>query len=151
MASNTLEFIDNRLKVVLTDLDNVENNIKDYRAKAGVINLGAQSEIFLKTVQDNDEKLNVIDIQLSVLNDVESYVVKKGGLSGTVPSLLGISDPILMQLLNKLYEAEITLNQQQKISAEKSNVIVSLKQEIGKIKNDLLTLLSFFSYTVLNY
>jgi len=138
VASNTLEFIDKRLKVVLTDLDNVESNIKNFRTKEGILNLSAQSEIFLKSVQDNDEKISVIDIQLSVLKEVENYIYKKGNNPGTVPSLIGVSDPILAQLLTKLYEAEITYNQQQKISGEKSNLVVNLKQEIAKIKTDLL-------------
>ena len=138
VASNTLSFIDNRLKVVLTDLDNVETNIKDYRTREGVINLGAQSEIFLKTVEDNDKQLNTIDLQLLVLKDIENYVVNKGNATGTVPSLIGISDPILSQLLAKLYDAETTLNQQLKISGEKSSLVVGLQQQILKIKVDLL-------------
>jgi hypothetical protein len=45
-------------------------------------------------------------MQLAVLDQVER-VAKSNSTAGIVPSTLGVSDPLLNQLLDRLYQAEI--------------------------------------------
>jgi capsular exopolysaccharide synthesis family protein len=89
-------------------------------------------------VQTSDQQVSEIRIQLDVLNQIESYVVNKNDLPGTVPATMGITDPILSQLLNKLYESELQLNKLRKTSAENSPAIVALKGQIAQLKPGIL-------------
>jgi uncharacterized protein involved in exopolysaccharide biosynthesis len=137
-ATNTLSFIDKRLAEVVYDLNSIENEIKSYRITNGAINLSAQSTIFLESVKKVDEQISDINLKLAVLKDVENYILSKENVNGTVPSLMGINDPILNQLLLKLYENETLLKKQLQISGEKSTTVLSINQEIKDLKKDIL-------------
>jgi capsular exopolysaccharide synthesis family protein len=138
VASNTLSFVEDRLRIMVQDLSDVETNIEKYKKKEGIINVSEQSTLFLETVKSNDQKLSEINLQLSVLGDVEKYVGGKGNNPGTVPSLLGINDPTLVQLLTKLYEAEMQYAKLKRISGEKSDMLEQARYEINSLKPALL-------------
>ncbi|MCF8341787.1 MAG: polysaccharide biosynthesis tyrosine autokinase [Chitinophagaceae bacterium] len=138
VASNTLSFVEDRLRIMVQDLSDVETNIEKYKKKEGIINVSEQSTLFLETVKSNDQKLSEINLQLSVLGDVEKYVGGKGSNPGTVPSLLGINDPTLVQLLTKLYEAEMQYAKLKRISGEKSDMLEQARYEINSLKPALL-------------
>ena len=138
VASNTLAFVEDRLRIMVQDLSSVETNIEKYKKREGIINVGEQSSLFLETVKSNDQKLSEINLQVSVLDDVEKYVGGKGSNPGTVPSLMGINDATLVQLLSKLYDAEMQYARLKRISGEKSDLLEQAKYEINSIKSALV-------------
>lgn len=138
VASNTLAFVEDRLRIMVQDLSDVETNIEKYKKKEGIINVSEQSTLFLETVKSNDQKLSEINLQVSVLDDVEKYVGGKGNNPGTVPSLMGINDPTLVQLLSKLYDAEMQYARLKRISGEKSDLLEQAMYEINNIKSALV-------------
>lgn len=138
LVSQTLEFVENRIQLIEKELDELENKIVDYKSSKGAVNLNEQGRMFLQSVGDNDRKLSEINLQLTVLERVERYVVSKDKSAGIVPSTLGVSDPVLSQLLQKLYNAEIEYQQLSKTTAENNPLILSVKEEIGSIRPSIL-------------
>jgi len=138
LASNTLNFIDERMETVGVELHEVEKDLEKYRSKEGVIDLGEQGNLYLQNVGDYDRRIGEINLQLSVLQKVERYVVSKGGKSGIVPSTLGVNDPILGQLLQKLYDAEIEYGELSKTTAENNPLLTSIKNRIDNIRPSIL-------------
>lgn len=138
LAANTLDFVEKRMEQVGKDLNSVEKELEKYRSSEGVINLSEQGNLYLQNVGDYDRRIADIDLQLSVLNKVESYVLSKNKTSGIVPSTLGIGDPILSQLLQRLYDAEIEYEQLRKTTAENNPILVSITNRIEKIRPGIL-------------
>ncbi|MDF4201834.1 polysaccharide biosynthesis tyrosine autokinase [Maribacter sp. SA7] len=138
LASNTLSFIDERMEVVGKDLQEVEKDLEKYRSKEGVINLGEQGNLYLQNVGDYDRQIGEIDLQLSVLNKIERYVISKNNNAGIVPSTLGVNDPILGQLLQKLYDAEIEYGELSKTTAENNPLLTVVKNRIENIRPSIL-------------
>jgi tyrosine-protein kinase Etk/Wzc len=134
VAANTLSFVEERLKLVVQELANVESDIEQYKTQEGIVDIGAQSKLFLETVKENDERISQLNIQLSVLQDIETYVTGKGPNPGTVPSLMGLSDPTLVQLLTRLYDAETQYAKLQKVTGEKSDVQEQLRDELSRLR-----------------
>lgn len=137
-ASNTLAFIEDRLAKVTLDISSIEGEIATYKERAGIVNISTEGTAFLNSVQKSDQELSEVKIQLSVLDQVERYVLNKSDLSGTVPATLGISDPILMQLLAKLNEAELQLGRLRKTSGENSPSVLALQSQIAQLKPSIL-------------
>lgn len=138
VAGNTLAFVEDRLRSVIGELDSVERSIEAYKAKEGIVDIGQQAQLYLATVQQNDVQASQIDIQLAVLKEVEKYVNGKRGKPGTVPSLLGINDATLAQLLNKLYEADVQYARLQQINGEQNDVLIHLNEQIQDNKLSIL-------------
>ena len=138
LAANTLKFIDERMEAVGKDLQEVEKDLEKYRSKEGVINLGEQGNLYLQNVGDYDRRIGEINLQLSVLNKVENYVISKNNNSGIVPSTLGVNDPILGQLLQRLYDAEIEYGELSKTTAENNPLLTVVKNKIENIRPSIL-------------
>jgi tyrosine-protein kinase Etk/Wzc len=138
LAENTLLFVENRLKYVVYELDSVEKKLEDYRTRNGIVNISAQGQLFLQNVGTNDQKVSEINSELAVLDQVESYVLSKNGKGGIVPSTLGVTDPVLSQLLDKLYDAEIQYEKLKNTTAENNPVLIAVKDQIEKIRPSVL-------------
>jgi tyrosine-protein kinase Etk/Wzc len=137
-TKNTLRFVERRLEIVSDELGQVEENIKNFKMREGIVNINEQGRLFLESVKENDQRLSDINIQLSVLKDLEQYVISKRQNDLIVPSLIGIDDYTLIQLLTKLHDAELQLARITKVTAGQSDLQVQLRNEISDLKPSIL-------------
>lgn len=137
IAARTLAFIEDRLHLVIGQLDSVERNIENYKSTQGIYSLSDQATLYLENVKDLDRKNSEVEIQLDVLRDVKNYINNKGRRPGTVPSQLLISDPTLAGLLQKLYDAEFQLEKVESINGEKSDAVILAREAVDRIKTDI--------------
>lgn len=104
-AMNTLRFIDERLRLISSELTNVEKDVEVYKSAAGFTDISSESNLFLEKVKETDSKLNEVDIQVKVLEGVEKFLSTPGSNVSSVTSM--INDPSLSLLINKLSELEL--------------------------------------------
>lgn len=137
LAFNTLKFINERLKLVTSELDSVESGIQKYKTREGIVDISAQGQQYLESVGLNDQKLSEVNVQLAVLDQVEKSLTQSNQ-PGIVPTTLGVDNPALASLLGKLYELEVQYEGLQKTTAENNPLLISLRNEIDKIKPNVL-------------
>ncbi len=118
LAANTLTFVEQRLQYVVNELDSVEGALQSYKTSKNIVDISEQGRVFLQNVGVTDKQLSEINIQLEVLDQVERYVLSKEETPGIVPATLGVGDPILLQLLQKLYELESQYGTMKKTTGE---------------------------------
>jgi hypothetical protein len=70
IAARTLRFIEDRLDLVVGQLDSVEKNIESYKTRQGVYDLGNQASFYLENVRDLDKRGSEVEIQLDVLKEL---------------------------------------------------------------------------------
>lgn len=137
-AKNTMAFLDQRIGKVVGDLNGVEGRIQNYRSSRGVVNLNDQSRLYLQNVAMNDQKLADLNVQISVLDQVEKYVSSKDAASGIVPSTLGVNDPSLGKMLEKYYDAELEYQKMKQTTAENNPAFQSVTNQINSLKPSIL-------------
>lgn len=138
LANNTLQFIEKRLQAVEHDLDSTEKKIQSFKSNSGAVDLSTQGQLFLQNVSANDQKMGDINMQMAVLNQVETFVNSKENGSGIVPSTLGVADPALSHLVEKLYSAELEYEQLKTTTAENNPILVSVADRIQKIRPGII-------------
>jgi len=138
LALNTLSFVEDRLNMVALDLDSIEKKVQQYKSGKGAVDVSTQGQLFLQNVSANDQKLSELNMQLSVLNQVQKFVNDKDNNSAIVPSTLGVSDPMLSQLLDKLYTSELEYEKLKKTVGENNPTLVAITDQINKIKPSIL-------------
>ncbi len=137
IATRTLNFINDRLAEVTTQLDSIEKNEASVRARQGITDLSDQGAQYFTVVKDLDKRKEDLSLQTEILNGVESYVYSKGRKPGTVPSLQIITDPTLSALLQQLYTTEFELDKVRSTAGEKSETVLSRENEVSKLKKDI--------------
>lgn len=138
LAGNTLKFVEDRLKYVVNELDSVEQRLQNYKSTNKIVDVSSQGQIFLQTVAANDQRISDVNMQLAVLEQVQNYVAGKEGMDGIVPATLGVSDPILTDLLQKLSDLQLQYFQTKKIVPENNPSLIALQSGIDKLKPGIL-------------
>ncbi len=106
-AANTLRFIEERLKLVTAELGDVEQNVEQFRRSKGITDLSSEANLFLGKVEDNDSKLNELNIQIKVLNGVEQYLTSPQVGIVAPATMMGVTDPVLTSYIEQLSQLEI--------------------------------------------
>lgn len=138
LAKNTMAFLEARITAVANDLNDAEKKIQRFRSQKGVVNLTDQSRLYLQNVAMNDQKVADISMQMSVLNQVEKYVTSKDNAAKIVPSTLGVNDPLLPKLLEKLYDAELQYEKLRQTTAENNPAVTTVANQIQTLKPAIL-------------
>ncbi|CAN5753943.1 polysaccharide biosynthesis tyrosine autokinase [soil metagenome] len=138
LARNTLKFVEDRLNIVSGDLASIEQKVQQYKSGKSAVDISAQGQLYLQNVSTNDQKLSQVNEQISVLNQVEKFVSSRDNSNGIVPSTLGVSDPMLSNLLDKLYGSELEYEKLKTTVGENNPKLISLHDQIQKIRPNIL-------------
>jgi capsular exopolysaccharide synthesis family protein len=142
LAGITLSFIEGRLDLLSIDLQDAEQKVEEYKSAQGITDISTEAELFLKAVQQNDIELNKVNIQLDVLQHIESYVLSNesnGGTGGTTLATLGLSnDPTLLALIAPLIEAESERVKALHTMKPANPMMQALNDQINALKRNII-------------
>ena len=130
-ASSALTFVENRINEVATDLQDIEKKEESYKSTKDAVNIGQQGDLYLKSVNETDTRTGEINVQLSILDEVDKYL-KSNDNSGNV-SLAGLSDPVLSDMLTKLTDKKLNYERLKKTTGENNPMVTSAKGEVDKL------------------
>lgn len=142
ISANTLNFLDERLRLVSEELSGVEKNLQDFKTTQGIVDLSAEGTLFLGQIKEADNKIAELDVQMDVLDKIENYVTRRNNSNSSIPATLGTSDPILTNLLNQLYQAEFELEKTKQTSGSKNPQIEVYEEAIRKLKPSIISSIS---------
>ncbi|TKD65551.1 tyrosine-protein kinase domain-containing protein [Flavobacterium sp. ASW18X] len=121
LAENTIKMIDDRLKVLSGEIEDVEKTVVDFKTQQGVTDIASNADVFIQQSNQYKSRVAEYQTQISVLEQVENNIAL-----GTADSPIGgaINDPALAALVNKYNE---TLLEKQRLerSANGSNPIIT--------------------------
>lgn len=100
-TKTTLDFLDKRIASLSGELKAAEKGIEVFKSSRGLTDISSDSKISLENMQTNDEQLNEVNVKLSVIDGIERYVNSPQN-SNKAPATLGIADPALSALIEKL-------------------------------------------------
>jgi tyrosine-protein kinase Etk/Wzc len=134
VTSSTLVFIEGRLQKLQEELGTAEKKVENYKSGNRITDISSESQIFLQSVQSNDAELSKINIQLSVLKNVENYLTKARDEQAQVPSMLGIDDPTLLSLVTQIGEAQLKRNSLLQTVPVTNPIVTSITDQINSLK-----------------
>ncbi len=105
-AQKALQFLDDRLALLSGQLTEAEKNLEGFKSSQAMPDVSSVTKVDLENQQTNDNRLNEVDVQLSVINGIERYVNTPGN-HGKLPATLGIVDPGLNSLIEKLSDLQL--------------------------------------------
>jgi capsular exopolysaccharide synthesis family protein len=105
-TKNILAFLDQRIAFLSGDLNEAEAGIEGFKRGKGLTDIASDSKISLENLQANDSQLNEVNVQLTVIDGIDKYINSPQNLAKST-STLGISDPALSRLIEKLSELQL--------------------------------------------
>jgi tyrosine-protein kinase Etk/Wzc len=138
LADSTTALLDAKLKEIEADLTTIEKKEQKYKAANSAVEVSTQGKLYLESQVATDKQLLEINSQLSSLDQVKKYVTSKENAAGTVPSMQGLKDPMLPDLIQKKYQLELEYERLKKTTGENNPMLTSVKDQINKITPSLI-------------
>lgn len=138
VANTTIEFIDERLKYLTTELTDVERNVESLKVQNEVTDVTSNAGEYLKQQSDYNKQLSEIAIQMEVLESIEDYINKQPGKFEMVPSNLTIQDPTLVQLIAKFNELQLERERMLRTTLPSNPLVVDLNEQLGSLQLNIL-------------
>jgi tyrosine-protein kinase Etk/Wzc len=138
LASNSLKFIDGQLDVIVEDLRSLEGDIKRFKTSSGISDVSAEATFFLEQVGGLDKAISEINVKLSIIDYLESYVSSDKDLKNASPSSLGIDDPLLQRLIGQLSELASEREAMLQFTKEDNPLVDAINSKIEETKASLI-------------
>ena len=91
---NTINFIDERLSEISSELENAEENVKNYQTKNTVVDLSSQANLTLSSDKKYQDQLTEVQVQKRILSMIEDQLKSTPqGEYKVIPANVGVSDP----------------------------------------------------------
>lgn len=138
LASNSLKFINEQLKIVSNDLEGEESYLEKFKTKRGITDISTEASSFLEEVKKYDSQISELDVKLSFLAYLEKYVSDERDHTEAAPSSLGIADPLLQKLITQLNELESERKKLSDFTKADNPLVISLNSQILNTRANLL-------------
>jgi capsular exopolysaccharide synthesis family protein len=138
IAGNTVDFINQQLRVVSVELEQARDAVKQYRVENEIVNIPQATEATYRTLGELEVQKVDINMQLSSLENMSEYLRRDKQINFSGPSYGEVSDGLfseaVMQLNSKIREREQVL---QKYTTE-SDEVKLIDKEIAQRKSYLV-------------
>ena len=137
LAENTIKIIDNRLKLLSGEIENVEKSVVDFKTKNVVTDVASNADTYIQQSNDYKEKASDYQSQINILSQIEQTL-----LNGTIESSIGggfsINDRTLTDQIST-YNSTLVERQNLSQSAVTSNpMIVKLDANLSNLRKSIL-------------
>ena len=90
IANTTIQFIDDRLKFLTSELSSVERDVEQYKRENELTDVSSNADQYLTQASEYTKQLEELRVQIEVLESIETYINKQPGKFELVPSTLTI-------------------------------------------------------------
>ncbi len=149
IAANSLAFLDGRLKYLIRELTDVEEDVERYKRQYEVTDVNSEARLYLEKSTDYNRQISDWNAQIDVLETIEDYLSRGENKHELVPSSLNIQDPTLQVLIKQFNELQLerqtylrtmqTSNPLvQDVNEQLANLQVNILENLRNIKRGLL-------------
>jgi capsular exopolysaccharide synthesis family protein len=137
VASNTAEFIDERLAIINQELDSVEVGKEEFKEANQLTNIEAESEMFIENASDYKKRQQEVGTQLELANAMITYL-ETGSNSDLLPANLGIQETGVNELIGEYNTLVLERNRVLSGSTEENPVVLKLNAQIEQMRANVL-------------
>ena len=138
VATNTLKFLDDRLKKLTAGLSGVEKNVETFKSANGLTDINTQASSYTNQASSLNNQLSEWAIQIDVLESIENYLRNNQDSYSTVPSTLGIKDETLLGLIGKFNELQLERERLLRTVEASNPLVQNLDEQLVKLRINIL-------------
>ena len=138
IATSTAAFIEERIKLIGSELMDVEINVENYKKKNKLTDITTDAELFLKSASEYDTKLAELETQVNLVSYIEAYVKDNKHQYDLVPANLGIEDKSLLQLMSDYNKALLERMKLLRTTNESNPVLMQMEQQLKELRTSII-------------
>ncbi len=139
MASNTAAFIEERLRLIEAELAVAENELENYKAKHGIVDLLTEAELYLYEGAEYKKQLAEIETQLNLIQYIAEYVADESKNNALIPANLGIDDEALVALIAEYNQQMLNRMRVQRTATNSNPVLSQMDNQLAMLRENIIT------------
>ena len=137
IAGNTANFINDRLDIINDELEYVESGKEEFKENNRLTNIETESEMFVQTASDYNQKRQEIGTQMELVNAMLDYLSSSSN-SELLPANLGIQENGVNQQISEYNNLVLQRNRIMQSSTELNPSVIRINNQLDQIKANIL-------------
>lgn len=141
VTANTIDFLNERLKAVIVDLENVEGKVQKFKSQNQITDLSVDAQQYMNSASQIDFQKAQSQTKLNLVSALEREILVNQKSPGLVPSTFGLGETSLASLIEK---HNSLILEKERIEKDKefgplNPLLISLNQQVLEVRSKLLS------------
>lgn len=137
VATNTAEFIEERLQIITEELDSVETDKVTFKQENKLTDIEAEAQLFLESASELNKRQLDLSTQSALVENIINYL-NEDDLTALLPTNLGIPQEGLQELIQNYNQLVLERNRLLRSSTNQNPVVVNLENQINQLKVNVI-------------
>lgn len=142
MATNTANFINERLEIVETELGEVETAVETYMKENGLTDISRELSLVLSNQTNYQRELMDVETQINLLDFLADYLKEPNNEQALIPSNLGVKDAALQKLITDYNALLLKQMRIARSATEQNPTYAQSVEEAGTLRQAILSSIS---------
>ena len=134
IAVSTSQFINERLRVIESELGNVDSNISSYKSANLIPDIEAASQMYMNTANQANIQATDLNNQLYMARYIREHVNNKNSKDQLLPANSGINSPVIEQQINDYNEKMLQRNSLVANSSAENPLAVDMDKNLEEMR-----------------
>lgn len=133
---NTIDFIDDRVKILTKELDIVEGGIQNFKSRNAIItdNAASSRSFALNEIRSSLQRLSELEVRKEMLASLETLVKTDRGNTNLIPANLIADNPVLAGLVNQYNTSLLERDRLAKAASAENPTLIVVEEQLSDIK-----------------
>lgn len=137
MAISTNEFIAERLKVIQSELGDVDRSISSFKSVNRLPDIGAVASMEMQASRDANRQIMALNNQLSIARYLQSYIRESQGR--LLPADAGLQESNIQNMLNQFNTTLLQRNRLVESSSEENYLVRDMDRQLDGYRQAILS------------
>jgi capsular exopolysaccharide synthesis family protein len=138
VAKTTIQFIDERLKYLTSELTNVEKDVEEFKRENQVTDVTSDAGQYLQQATSYNQQLSALNNQIDVLEGLEEYLKGQRGKYEVVPGRLSIDEPTLENLITKFNDLQLERERMLRTALPSNPLVQDINEQLATLHLGIL-------------
>lgn len=138
VAVSTSEFINERLKVIESELGNVDNSISSYRSENLIVDNAAQTNVYMNQAAEASNAITELNNQLYMVRYLKQHL-QRGGNNQLLPENSGLSNSAIEQQFKEFNSLVLQRNNLVANSSESNPLVQDIDKKLNSIRSTIVS------------
>jgi tyrosine-protein kinase Etk/Wzc len=136
VTQNTALFLDERLDSITIELARVEQQVERYKQSQELTDISSEAQLFLQQSSQNEAKRLELETQLSIVQDLQSYLEQSDNADKLLPAL-GLQSQGLNNLINEYNTLLLQQLRLRTTASEDNKALIDLNRQLSALASNV--------------
>lgn len=137
VAAKTAEFIDDRIRLINSELGTTESELAAFKQRAGVVDIASDASLAASERSAYEKAFADNETQFRLLGFIKSYLIEKGKEYTVIPSNIGLSNDNVSTLIERYNEMLLERSRLLRTSSENNPAVINLNDGIALLRENV--------------